>query len=112
MATVQSLSELDFDPPGPGPWSLDTLHFPRPVTSYWMEMHPEPFARGFGEVASFYGLLFKGLQYQYVNGFAYSSMRPLPDAHEDQLVVGSCDPRLIPFYSGATLLFKSTRDIR
>ena len=79
MATVQSLSELDFDPPGPGPWSLDTLHFPRPVTSYWMEMHPEPFARGFGEVASFYGLLFKGLQYQYVNGFAYSSMRPLPE---------------------------------
>jgi pyruvate,water dikinase len=44
-------------------------------------MHPEPFARGFRELTSYYGLLFNGMEYQYVNGFAYSTMRPLEE-HE------------------------------
>ena len=30
----------------PGPWTLDAVHHPRPVTRYWTEMHPEPFRRG------------------------------------------------------------------
>jgi rifampicin phosphotransferase len=42
-------------------------------------MHPEPFRRGFGEFTRFYGMLFEGMQYEYVNGFAYSTMRPLAD---------------------------------
>ncbi len=79
MTTVEPLSELTFEPPGPGPWNLDTVHFPRPVTHYWMEMRPEPFARGFREVTSYYGLLFGGIEFQYVNGFAYSTMRPLDE---------------------------------
>ena len=44
-------------------------------------MHPEPFRRGFAEFTRFYGMLFEGMQYEYVNGFAYSTMRPL--AEED-----------------------------
>jgi phosphohistidine swiveling domain-containing protein len=79
MTTLEPLSELTFEPPGPGPWKLDIVHFPRPATRYWMEMHPEPFARGFGEVASYYGLLFGGLEYRYLNGFAYSTMRPVDE---------------------------------
>ena len=31
MATVASMSELQFEPPGPGSWGLDAVHFPRPV---------------------------------------------------------------------------------
>ena len=31
---------LQFDPPGPGTWTIDAVHFPRPVTRYWSEMHP------------------------------------------------------------------------
>jgi pyruvate,water dikinase len=44
-------------------------------------MHPEPFARGFQELTEYYGLLFNGLVYEYINGFAYSQMRPLEE-HE------------------------------
>jgi pyruvate,water dikinase len=79
MTASASPAELHFDPPGPGPWNLDPVHFPRPVTNYWVEMHPEPFARGFRELAAYYGLLFKGMEFQYVNGFAYSTMRPLDE---------------------------------
>jgi pyruvate,water dikinase len=42
-------------------------------------MHPEPFRRGFSEFPRFYGMLFGGMQYEYVNGFAYSNMRPLAE---------------------------------
>jgi phosphohistidine swiveling domain-containing protein len=79
MTASASPAELQFDAPGPGPWSLDPVHFPRPVTNYWVEMHPEPFARGFRELSAYYGLLFSGIEFQYVNGFAYSTMRPLDE---------------------------------
>ena len=79
MDPGQAATELRFDPPGPGAWSIDDVHFPRPVTRYWAEIHPEPFARGFSEFTRFYGMLIEGLEYRYVNGFAYSSMRPAPE---------------------------------
>ena len=31
------------------------MHFPRPVTAYWAEMHPEPFSLGYGDMMAFYG---------------------------------------------------------
>ena len=34
-----------FAPPGPGFWERDPVHFPRPLTRYWTETHPEPFTR-------------------------------------------------------------------
>ena len=47
--SAHAVTELRFDPPGPGFWEQDAVHFPRPVTRYWAEMHPEPFKRGFRE---------------------------------------------------------------
>ena len=79
MASRQVVPELHFEPPGPGSWGLDAVHFPRPVTRYWTEIHPEPFKRGFSEFTRFYGMLFEGMQYAYVNGFAYSNMRPVAE---------------------------------
>jgi phosphohistidine swiveling domain-containing protein len=67
---------LRFDPPGPGSWELDPVHFPRPATRYWMEMHPEPFRRGTHEFAVSYGLLIDALEMAYVNGFAYKAVTP------------------------------------
>jgi phosphohistidine swiveling domain-containing protein len=61
---------------------LDPVHFPRPVTLYWSEMHPAPFARGFGEFTRYYGMLFDRLDFQYVNGFGYRSVIPVA---EDEL---------------------------
>jgi pyruvate,water dikinase len=72
--------ELRFDPPGPGFWELDAVHFPRPLTRYWAEMHPEPFMRGFRELTSFYGMLIDTIDYRYLNGFAYRTVVPVPDA--------------------------------
>ena len=73
MTTAESAPELRFEPPGPGSWNLDAVHFPRPVTRYWTEMHPAPFRRGFREFARYYGMVIDGLETAYVNGFAYNT---------------------------------------
>ncbi len=70
---------LTFEPPGPGPWDLDALHFPRPVTAYWAEMHPEPFALGYGDMTAYYGLPLQTRRTAYVSGFCYGQMVPLAD---------------------------------
>jgi rifampicin phosphotransferase len=67
-----------FEPPGPGSWDLDALHFPRPVTAYWAEMHPEPFSLGYGDMMAFYGAPFQTRLTAYVSGFCYGQMQPLP----------------------------------
>jgi pyruvate,water dikinase len=72
-------TELRFDPPGPGSWGIDAVHFPRPVTRYWTEIHPDACARGFREFTRYYGMLLDTLDYQYVNGFAYSSPKPVAE---------------------------------
>lgn len=72
--------ELRFDPPGPGSWSQDPVHFPRPATRYWTETHPAAFKRGTNDFARFYGMLIDGLESGYVNGFAYNCIMPAPEA--------------------------------
>ena len=79
MTSGQTATELRFEPPGPGPWELDAVHFPRPMTRYWAETHPEPFARGFSEFTRYYGMLIDRMDYRYVNGFAYRGLRPVAE---------------------------------
>jgi phosphohistidine swiveling domain-containing protein len=79
VTTAATTGELRFDPPGPGSWKLDPVHFPRPATRYWTEMHPEPFLRGTSEFTKYYGMLIGGLHYEYVNGFAYLEILPPPE---------------------------------
>src|SRR5262245_54999303 len=78
--SVEAQSVLRFDPPGPGFWEQDAVHFPRPVTRYWAEMHTEPFTRGFRELTAYYGMLLDTIDYRYVNGFAYKSNVPVADS--------------------------------
>ena len=80
MSSVDTAGRFRFDPPGPGSWDLDAVHFPRPVTRYWAEMHPEPFKRGFREFTRYYGMLIDGLEYAYVNGFCYKTMLPVAES--------------------------------
>ncbi len=80
MSATAGAQKLRFAPPGPGTWTIDAVHFPRPVTRYFAESHPEPFKRGFQEFTRFYGMVIGGLEYRYVNGFAYSTMNPAPEA--------------------------------
>lgn len=79
MAGSETTAELRFEPPGPGGWNLDPVHFPRPVTRYWAQTHPAAFKRGTSDFARFYGMLIDGLQTAYVNGFAYNQIGPAPE---------------------------------
>ena len=72
-------SSLTFEPPGPGTWTRDPVHFPRPVTRYFAETGPDAFVRGTSEFMAFYGTMLGGFVMQYVNGYAYSTMLPAPD---------------------------------
>lgn len=69
-----------FEPPGPGSWSRDAVHFPRVVTRYFQEMHPAPFRKGTQDFARLYGMLIDGLQMGYVNGYGYNQVVPAPEA--------------------------------
>src|SRR5258706_9900031 len=80
MTASDTTTPLRFDPPGPGPWEQDPVHFPRPVTRYFQETHPPLFKRGTTGFARFYGLLIDGLQVGYVNGFCYNQVLPAPEA--------------------------------
>jgi pyruvate,water dikinase len=80
LATVEGATELRFDAPGPGFWELDPVHFPRPVTRYWIETHPAAFERGTNDFARYYGMLIDGLGMGYVNGFAYKTVVPAPES--------------------------------
>ena len=80
MAASNSSSQLRFEPPGPGSWKQDPVHFPRPMTLYWQEMHPPAFKKGTNDFARFYGMLIDGLECAYVNGFGYNRVLPAPEA--------------------------------
>jgi rifampicin phosphotransferase len=66
-----------FEAPAAGSWELDPVHFPRPVTRYWAEIHPAAFERGVQDFTRFFGMLLDSLEMAYVNGFAYKAARPV-----------------------------------
>jgi len=78
MNSTGTATELRFEAPGPGFWELDPVHFPRPATRYWAEVHPASCKRGTAEFARFYGMLIDSLEMAYINGFAYRSVGPAP----------------------------------
>jgi phosphohistidine swiveling domain-containing protein len=80
MTASNAPTRLLFEPPGPGPWKQDPVHFPRPLTRYFQETHPAPFKQGTNDFARFYGMLIDGLQMGYVNGFGYNQVVPAPEA--------------------------------
>ena len=58
---------------------IDAVHFPRPATHYWMEMHPEPFRRGFSEFTRYYGMLLEGMDLWHGAGAILSVTHTLED---------------------------------
>src|SRR5437867_2855925 len=80
MTRTSMATGLHFEPPGPGSWAQDPVHFPRPITRYFQETHPPAFKKGTNDFARFYGLLIDGIQVGYVNGFCYNQVLPAPDA--------------------------------
>ena len=80
MSKTTTSNELRFEPPGPGHWEQDPVHFPRPMTRYWQETHPPAFKKGTSDFSRFYGYLIEGVQIAYVNGFGYNQVMPPPEA--------------------------------
>jgi len=80
MTTSGASTKLDLQPPSPGFWEQDPVHFPRPLTRYFQEMHPPAFMKGTNEFARFYGMLMDGIRISYVGGFAYNQRIPAPEA--------------------------------
>ena len=70
-------TEPKFEPPGPGAWLLDYVHWTRPVTRFLAEVFPEQFVRGFRESLRRYGLLLDYIDLRFVNGFPYACPRPI-----------------------------------
>ena len=86
MTASDNSTKLRLDPPGPGPWEQDPVHFPRPMTRYFQETHPASFKRGTNDFARFYGMLIDGLQISYVQGFGYNQVLPAPEAEIPQRI--------------------------
>jgi len=78
--TASDATALRFEPPGPGSWEQDPVHFPRPTTRYFQQTHPPAFKRGTNDFARYYGMIIDGLQIAYVNGFAYNQVLEAPQA--------------------------------
>jgi pyruvate,water dikinase len=71
MSSVGSSTGLDFEPPGKGPWELESTHFARPVTSFAQAAFAEGFVRGFAEGTARYGLLLDHFEPGYAGAFCY-----------------------------------------
>jgi phosphohistidine swiveling domain-containing protein/ketosteroid isomerase-like protein len=73
------IEDLEFEPPSPGAWELDPVHFPRPACRFTMAFFEPPFHRGFEETLKRYGAMIRYPEYRFVNGFFYRCTRPAPE---------------------------------
>lgn len=79
MTNPKNTSVLNFEPPNPGPWELDSVHYPRPVTRYFQDIYPVAYFKGSQDFSRFYGLLIDGIQSAYVHGFNYIQIVPVSE---------------------------------
>src|SRR5262245_21441361 len=79
MTASADSTKLALDPPGPGSWEQDPVHFPRPLTRCCQETHAPAFEKGTSDFARSYGMLIGGLRMRYVRGFGYRQVLPAPE---------------------------------
>jgi pyruvate,water dikinase len=70
------MSDVTWEPPGKGPWELETTHFGRPISFFAQTYYSTGFVRGFSEGMARYGFLLDHLKPGIVNSFIY--MQPVP----------------------------------
>jgi rifampicin phosphotransferase len=76
MTQQQTADQVEWEAPGPGPWTQDSAHAPVSSTMAMREIYPEGFNRGFTETFARYGLLLDRLAMGVVNGFTYHQPQP------------------------------------
>jgi rifampicin phosphotransferase len=72
MSSVGSAVERGFEPPGQGPWELESTHFSRPVTAFAQAPFADGFVRGFTEGTSRHGLLLDHMEPGFSMAFMYT----------------------------------------
>jgi len=86
-------AEVDWTPPGPGPWQQDSSHNPVAQTPISLEVYPPGFNRGFEETFAAWGILLDRLAMGVVNGFSYHQPQPFdmpgPDGPKDPAWIGA-----------------------
>jgi rifampicin phosphotransferase len=70
------LENLEFVPPGPGSWELETVHFNRPVSYYGGAMFFDALMEGMRQSNDHYGAPLEYLDFQIVNRLIYLQPRP------------------------------------
>jgi len=73
-----------FEPPGPGSWTLDTAHFPKPATRFSIELFPQAARLGFTQATARYGLLLDHIEWAFVHGWAYLCPRPIGPLEDER----------------------------
>lgn len=73
--TAPALGE--FVAPGKGAWELDGSHFNRPCSPMFQTLFAPNMAAGFKKSTERYGALVSHLDFAFVNGFAYTRLRPV-----------------------------------
>ena len=87
--TAATTAAPRFQPPGPGSWQLDSAHVPRPWTRFQQEIHAPSLSAGFRAMTRRYGLLVDDLNWSFVNGFAYFSPGPAPEAEVPERIAAA-----------------------
>ncbi|HJR88765.1 MAG TPA: hypothetical protein VJ782_01230, partial [Aeromicrobium sp.] len=70
------MSEVVWEPPGPGVWELETVHAQRSATKITQDAWREGLSRGFKYGTARYGAMLDYIQPEAVNGFIYMQARP------------------------------------
>lgn len=73
--TVVDINDLTFESPGPGSWRIAAASMPRPWPQFQTEIHPQQLTEGFRATGRRYGLLMDAIEYRFLHGFAYQSVR-------------------------------------
>lgn len=84
------MTDLTFEPPGPGTWNLNDLHFPRPLTRYNQDLPFGLESEGASQGLAKYGALFD-MEVAVVNRFQYSSRRLVDGTPDSQNMPATID---------------------
>ena len=87
------MDDLEWTPPGPGPWMQDRAHLPSSVTAMLQATYGRSFEQGFREAMAEYGALLDTLRMEFVNGFPYHQLVPFdapgPDGPKSEEYIAS-----------------------
>jgi pyruvate,water dikinase len=93
--TDSTRTDLRWDPPGPGSWSLDRVYKRTTITRPFQDLFAPAMADGFHQFTSRYGLPLDHIDIRYVNGYGYGQPRLAGVPAKAQEKAGPPPPRFV-----------------